>query len=288
MEVKNSNLQKRWIPAYYFAWLAENLDFSRLNFAETKPMMIYVGTVVPEKYVSKGVGRSTVSERPVSSTIETQEDIELDQKMYELMDFPGQNRERPDGRGYQYFFECLRNDRDYCNGAFAKKENFKRFNVYEQRALLAMASDWRPNPKTPQELSVRNSFGLDPVLFRRLLASFWNDPGTIFRPNILQTPMGTRQQIDNVKNFRLLLASPIKQIAQSQNVEIRVNGIPNEPMRCKDTAVVPESDKATCASSINIRPDCKVNSDDTSCINYDFNLSGEDAEFAGGWPGQSL
>ena len=147
MEKKNGALQKRWIPAHYFAWLSENFDYLRPNFAKTKPMIAYVGTVVHEKYVSKGSVRSTVVEKPILASVETDTDKDLDLKMYELMDFDGQRKQKPSGRGYQYFFECLVSEHEYCKGSFTKADQLRRFNEYERKALLAMANDWQANPK---------------------------------------------------------------------------------------------------------------------------------------------
>ena len=197
---------KRWIPPYAFSYIANNFDTRGKVVDEngstgTRPVLAYIGTVLPEKYLKAsgsagGVGALVV----LPSTAPTAADKKLDRDMYAALGLPPKN----DLRGYREFFECLANEARPNCGTKIKQ----RFTKAEADALLIMAYEWKEGARISEKSAlVRNDYGLDATLFRRLLASYWNNPGDSIRPNLLEDP--SRAIKNSVLNFRIMMASPI-------------------------------------------------------------------------------
>jgi hypothetical protein len=73
-------------------------------------------------------------------------------------------------------------------------------------ALVTMLKDWDvKSPPSERDIFIRNTFGLDPVIARRLLASYWNDPTKAFKVSLYE---GEASTIDTaVLNIRILLST---------------------------------------------------------------------------------
>lgn len=228
---KNAAFQdytKRWIPPYTYAYVAENFGNRDLS---KRPVLAYVGTVVHEKFLKKrGAADAGATLSILPSRKATDRDRALDKAMYAAIGMEAKD----DMKGYQFFFECLADKaRANCGS------NIKRwFNEFERDALLTYANDWKAGASiNGKDARTRNTWGLDAVLFRRLLGSYWNDPAAGFRPNLLASATGNPAIQNTASNIRLLMSAEIDLAAAQADASKYATGERKTPMPCLTTNI---------------------------------------------------
>lgn len=234
---------KRWVPPYIYNYVANNYD-TRGRVPGSRPMLAYIGTVLPEKIVkARGAQGGASGLVAIPSTAPTEEDKKLDRDMYTMLGKTPRN----DLRGYREFYECLASETRQGCGDKIKQ----RFTKAEADALLVMAFDWKEGSRLSEKsVLTRNEYGLDSVLFRRLLASYWNNPADSFRPNLLED--SSRAIKNSVLNFRILMASPVALAAeQKPDDEVGLRTRRSTTMPCMTTGTsLPSGTPATCTSFV--------------------------------------
>jgi hypothetical protein len=92
------------------------------------------------------------------------------------------------------------------SGCGRAPQGLQKMTKAEFAALESMLKDWEvSSPPSERDIFVRNTFGIDPVIARRLLVSYWNDPTKHFKVSIYE---GDASTIDTaVLNIRILLSS---------------------------------------------------------------------------------
>ena len=258
------DISKRWIPPYIFAYIAENYDVRSDDNA--KPALAYIGTVIHEKWLKPhGTAGGGEGISPITAIAAEAEDRALDKKMYQIIG----RQPSDDMKGYLHFFECLADsERSGCGTAI------KRFMTKaESDTLISMANDWKVGNRLPEkEVQLRNRFGLDAVRFRRLLASYWNDPNKAFRPNIFDN--ASSQIVKASLNFRILMASPIEMAAQQAPKAAYATNERTETMVCvATTGEVVTGNPPSCAHAVV----------DFGRTTYDLSSESADGSF-GTWP----
>ena len=197
------DVSRKWIPPYGFVHHAE-YGYEKYNVQDkAQPVLAYVGTVMHEKFLRKKgekPGKKPLS--VIASLNASAEDLTLDQEIYKLLDCAVKN----DGNGWRALLSHLNpaaNARPECGKA---PPGIVKMTQAEYDAIRKMLSDWEmKSTPTERDIYVRNTFGLDPVVARRLLASYWNDPTKYFKVSIYE---GAASTIDSaVLNIRLLLSS---------------------------------------------------------------------------------
>ena len=225
-EGQMGRISRRFIPPYAFVRHAEDHDSYYPNFEidglapvrRERPVLIYVGTVMHEKFLrTKGQAPGAKRIAPVPRTTLTAVDSRLDDAMYQIMGCAAKG----DGNGYLAFLKYVSSADYKCDEAAAGgagSESRILMNKFESEAMRSMMTDWRDARKLSQrDIFVRNTFGLDPVLTRRLLASWWRDPTKHFKPAIYA---GEASSIDSaVSNLRVLLQNPVAELADQQATE---------------------------------------------------------------------
>jgi len=233
---------KRWVPPYIYNYVANNYDTRGRSAG--RPVLAYIGTVLPEKYTKlAGSSGGAASLVVLPSTAPGEEDKKLDRDMYAALGMTPKS----DLRGYREFFECLANEARANCGTKIKQ----RFTKAEADALLVMAFDWKEGTRLSEKNALtRNDYGLDATLFRRLLASYWNNPADSFRPNLLEDP--SRAIKNSVLNFRILMASPLALNAeQMPDDEVGLRTRRTTTMPCMTSgAAAPQGTPATCSAAV--------------------------------------
>ena len=205
-----AGVSRKWIPPYGFIHHAE---YGYANYRnEGEPVLVYVGTVIHEKFLrKKGEAPGTKKMAVMAGTKATDADRALDKRIYEVLGC----EVKDDGLGYRELLKHLSAAEDYrCSDGDAGLIKAK-MNLPETKAVASMIADWRSTQAlSPRDVFVRNTFGLDPVLVRRLLVSFWNNPTVHFKPAIYEGESATIESA--VTNLRILLADPIDDMRAQQ------------------------------------------------------------------------
>lgn len=198
----NLNVSRKWIPPYGFIHHAE-YGYENYNVQDkAQPVLAYVGTVFHEKFLRKN-GEQPGSRKMsiLQESVATPDDLSLDKQIYERLGCSPQD----DGNGWKALLEHL-DPTVSSPSCGTRHQSLVQFNSKELRAVKEMINAW-PISETPSERAtfVHNTFGLDNVLMRRLLVSFWNDPTQYFKPAIYE---GEASTIDSaVLNLRILLGN---------------------------------------------------------------------------------
>jgi hypothetical protein len=216
-------ISNRFIPPYGFVYHAENMRYSATANKYKRPVLAYVGTVIHEKYLRKkgeeiGVGKTY----EVPAAVETAEDRANDALLYQIMNCHYHD-DMQDGQAWKTFLDILTNN-IAKNCDLAKSADLVRLNESEVQAVRVMLADWNPSLSRPEtNIVVRNKFGLDAVLMRRLLISYWNDPTQHFKPAIYE---GSGSSIDSaVVNLRILLQDYTEAPKASQSAAEQYNTV---------------------------------------------------------------
>lgn len=195
------DVSRKWIPPYGFMHHAE-YGYENYNVQEKgHPVLVYVGTVMHEKFLRKKGEKAGVKLLSMIAPLEpTAEDLVLDQDIYKALGCEVKN----DGNGWKVLFQHLKpNGTPSCGRS---PRGLEKFTEAENAAIDIMVRDWTvKSPATERDVFVRNTFGLDPVIARRLLASYWNDPTKHFKVSLYE---GEASTIDTaVLNIRILLST---------------------------------------------------------------------------------
>jgi hypothetical protein len=197
------DVSRKWIPPYGFVHHAE-YGYEKYNVQDkAQPVLVYVGTVMHEKFLRKKGEKP--GKKPLSvmaNLVASPEDLALDQEIYKRLDCAVKN----DGNGWRVLLSHMNPSPTARPECGKVPTNFVKMTQAEYDAVRKMISDWEMKPSpTDRDIFVHNTFGLDPVLASRLLASFWNDPTKFFKVSIYEGPAST---IDTaVLNIRLLLST---------------------------------------------------------------------------------
>lgn len=236
---------KRWVPPYIYFYIAEN--FHSRDVAK-RPVMAYIGTVYHEKFLKrKGQAATGPSLVVTPSRRATDRDKALDKAMYKAIGMA----EKDDMKGYQFFFECLA-DKDRANCGSKIK---RHLNQHERDALLTYSGSWKVAASLDgKEARTRNTFGLDAVLFRRLLASYFNDPAAAFRPNILASTSANPAIQNSTSNFRLLMSAEHDLHDEQAPAASYASGERVTAMPCLTSSItdVPQGTPLSCAYKITV------------------------------------
>jgi hypothetical protein len=194
----NRNVSRKWSPPYGFMHHAE-YGYQHYNVQDkAQPVLAYVGTVVHEKFLRKKgapIGKSLMTVQ--RATVATQADLDLDKQIYERLGCSIAD----DGQGWKALLSHLNPEATPSCGS---SSNVTKMNRHESKAVLTMIKDWIDSDiLSEREIYVRNTFGLDPVLVRRLLVSYWNDPTVFFKPSIYEGSASTIASA--VGNLKILL-----------------------------------------------------------------------------------
>jgi len=205
-----AGVSRKWIPPYGFMHHAE---YGYANYRkEGEPVLVYVGTVIHEKFLrKKGEQPGSKKMAVVAGTKATDKDRALDKRIYEILGC----EVKDDGLGFMELLKHFDPATDYrCPDGAAGLIKAK-FNDSENKVVMTMLADWRAGQAlSPRDVFVRNTFGLDPVLMRRLLVSFWNNPTVHFKPAIYE---GEAASVESAAtNLRILLADPLDDMAAEQ------------------------------------------------------------------------
>jgi hypothetical protein len=195
------DVSRKWIPPYGFMHHAE-YGYENYNVQEKgHPVLVYVGTVMHEKFLrKKGENPGKKSLSMMAPMEPTAEDVTLDQELYRILGCEVKN----DGQGWKEFFEHLKpNGTTTCGQS---PRSLEKLTQAEVDALSIMINDWEvKSPPSERDVFIRNTFGLDPVIARRLIASYWNDPTRHFKVALYE---GEASTIDTaVLNIRILLST---------------------------------------------------------------------------------
>jgi len=197
------DVSRKWIPPYGFVHHAE-YGYENYNVQEKgQPVLVYVGTVMHEKFLrKKGQKPGQKSLSAITPMEPTSDDLTLDQEIYKALGCTPSN----DGNGWKLLFQLLKPESDGRAGCAQAPKNLVKMTRAEYDAVSKMLSDWQvKNPPSERDIFTRNTFGLDPVIARRLLASYWNDPTKHFKVSLYE---GDGSTIDTaVLNIRILLGT---------------------------------------------------------------------------------
>ena len=249
----NLDVSKKWIPPYGFMHHAE-YGYEKYNVQEkAQPMMVYVGTVMHEKFLRrKGTQPGTRTMIAIQQVAEKPEDLILDQNIYEKLGCSAAN----DGNGWKALLTHLHPDPSTPLACGTPQPNLTRMTLPEYNAVQTMIVDWEmKSPPTERDIFVRNSFGLDRTIIRRLLASYWNDPTEYFKPVIYE---GESSTIDSaVTNTRILLGDHTFVLNDTPAVQSKytVDGHPRRqsPLACIAFARI-DANATTCRNGLWARP----------------------------------
>lgn len=195
------DVSRKWIPPYGFMHHAE-YGYENYNIQEKgHPVLVYVGTVMHEKFLrKKGEKPGNKALAMISSMEPTVEDLALDKDIYRALGCDVKS----DGNGWKALLQHLKPGSSSVCGK--SPQGLEKMNQFEFDAISIMIKDWdvKQSP-SERDIFVRNTFGLDPVIARRLLASYWNDPTKAFKVALYE---GEASTIDTaVLNIRILLST---------------------------------------------------------------------------------
>jgi hypothetical protein len=195
------DVSRKWIPPYGFMHHAE-YGYENYNVQEKgHPVLVYVGTVMHEKFLRKKGEKPGNKPLSMITPIEpSAQDQELDQEIYKALGCEVKN----DGNGWKALLQHLKpNGTPPCGRS---PRGLEKMTQAEFDALVTMLKDWDvKSPPSERDIFIRNTFGLDPVIARRLLASYWNDPTKAFKVSLYE---GEASTIDTaVLNIRILLST---------------------------------------------------------------------------------
>ncbi len=199
---KNIDVSRKWIPPYGFMHHAE-YGYEKYNVQDkAQPVLAYVGTVFHEKFLrKKGEAAGAKKMSMVGDTVAKTEDTDLDADIYAKLGCPAST----DGNGWKALLSHIdpASTTPECGVA---NPAIQKMTVPEFKAVKQMIDNWEVGgTPTERQIYVRNTFGLDPVLSRRLLVSYWNDPTQFFKPAIYE---GAASTVDSaVVNLRILLGA---------------------------------------------------------------------------------
>ncbi len=194
----NLKVSRKWIPPYGFMHHAE-YGYQNYNVQDKgQPVLVYVGTVVHEKYLRKKgtpVGKTAFSIQ--KSTPMSPQDKDLDKQIYKTLGCA----ESDDGNGWKVLLKKLSGE-SVTGCSFS--EQVVQFNDVELDAVNALINNWSNSDSlSERQIYVRNTFGLDTTIVRRMLVSFWNDPTIHFKPSIYEGEASTLESAAG--NLKLLL-----------------------------------------------------------------------------------
>jgi hypothetical protein len=203
------DVSRKWIPPYGFVHHAE-YGYENYNVQEKgHPVLVYVGTVMHEKFLRRrGEKPGKKSLSMIAALEPTADDLALDKDIYKALGCDVKS----DGNGWKALLKQLSpSGESVCGKA---PQGLQKMTKAEFAALESMLRDWEvSSPPSERDIFVRNTFGLDPVIARRLLASYWNDPTKHFKVSIYE---GDASTIDTaVLNIRILLSSEAIKLSQS-------------------------------------------------------------------------
>jgi hypothetical protein len=195
------DVSRKWIPPYGFMHHAE-YGYENYNVQEKgHPVLVYVGTVMHEKFLRKKGEKPGNKPLSMIAPLEpSAQDLALDQEIYKALGCEVQN----DGNGWKALLQHLKpNGTAPCGRS---PRGLEKLTQAEFDALVTMLKDWEvKSPPSERDIFIRNTFGLDPVIARRLLASYWNDPTKAFKVSLYE---GEASTIDTaVLNIRILLST---------------------------------------------------------------------------------
>ena len=195
------DVSRKWIPPYGFMHHAD-YGYENYNVQEKgHPVMVYVGTVMHEKFLRrKGEKPGKKSLSMITALEPTADDLALDKDIYKALGC----EVKGDGNGWRALLKQVSPSGE--SGCGKAPQGLQKMTKAEFAALESMLKDWEvSSPPSERDIFVRNTFGLDPVIARRLLVSYWNDPTKHFKVSIYE---GDASTIDTaVLNIRILLSS---------------------------------------------------------------------------------
>jgi hypothetical protein len=195
------DVSRKWIPPYGFMHHAE-YGYENYNVQEKgHPVLVYVGTVMHEKFLRKKGEKPGNKPLSMIAPLEpSAQDLALDQEIYKALGCEVQN----DGNGWKALLQHLKPNGTAPCGRLPR--GLEKLTQAEFDALVTMLKDWEvKSPPSERDIFIRNTFGLDPVIARRLLASYWNDPTKAFKVSLYE---GEASTIDTaVLNIRILLST---------------------------------------------------------------------------------
>ena len=218
---KNIDVSRKWIPPYGFMHHAE-YGYEKYNVQDkAQPVLAYVGTVMHEKFLrKKGEAPGSKKMSMIAETPAKTEDADLDADIYAKLGCPAS----ADGNGWKALLSHLDPDTASTPVCGTPNPKVQRMTAPEWKAVKQMVDNWEVGTTpTERQIYVRNTFGLDPVLSRRLLVSYWNDPTQFFKPAIYE---GTAATVDSaVVNLRILLGDQVMTMKTDPADEAQYNTV---------------------------------------------------------------
>jgi hypothetical protein len=208
---------RKWIPPYGYARVAENheafyLPTTNREDEHYKPQLVYVGSVIHQKYLQN------IPVEPVAATRELDSDRALKDTV----------RQRLEAKGVTTTVDLSLDMLTYLKSVGPEKG----LNEFEHMTLMTQKSHWGDS-----EVLLHNKYGIDPVLMLRSLANYWNNP-YLLRPAIYEGPESTTSLEGATENIRLLMMDPVIEMAQDPHgIDEREQSMHprrRRPLQCSD------------------------------------------------------
>ena len=251
-----SSRGKKWLPPYAFFREAEAFDqyFQSKKTRPYVPRAVYVGTVIPIQFLKKLTDSDRSHLFPLAARGETAWD--------------GQYYGDDIIRTKLAVADANSNAVDALWQKLGQEGDKTGFNEYEKLALEVVRNAWIPQAELPAEadmgtpqwqvrIAAHNKYGIDPVLFRRVLVEYWNDPKSL-RPAIYDGDIVSVASA--AENIRLLFShTDQSEFSEMKSLELHMqndaNGDLGHPRRVRPLpcggglATIPTSDQPNCSAT---------------------------------------